>query len=699
MPTPMSNPHAAAAPSAARIEDLLQAVASRVVSWVGKAVDRAADDLAAPGRPSSPAPGREGAAVLGVLRGSRHDLVARIAAAVRTRLADGAQVRPEEAVAPAAQAAPSAPAGSDDGLQLRLIGEEQIDEEIETSRIVQSIEADAEVELQELSALCCGLRQLDHVDPGATPLRPQVCALGLREGLAALPLDAAVRLALLRAIGAALGPQVRLEYIEQARLLAGWGVKPAPFRIRPPVAAPRVTVSHVRTADPTADLGADRSAAASAGDPDAPAGALRKLVQWARATAPSAADEADAQDADEAHLPLRLLPEPGQRTSHENHALARPDAERAMRQLFAQLGELGEVSPAGRQLVQGLNRAGQRLSAQDPSLWSNPDHPWWQLIDRLLDLGAVHDDLDARGQAQLHDSLHHVVTRFQDEPHIDARALRTAADDVHAVATRLLEGEARALLGQVGDLQRDADREELEIALRTQVEQQLRCTSVCGALRRFLVGPWTRAMVGAALKHGQSSEQLARLALVVDDLIRATAQPGRPVSAPQRAVLLRQIADGLAQAELAPRHIETEVADLIAVLRDPPPPEDAAGAWDEPAETMPASMAMELHAGLPTVPLDIGSVDSAAGPAAWVDGLPSGCRCRLFLEGTWMTARLRWVSPTRNLFVFSSRHGRRSHSLTRRMLQKLRHAGLATRVENGMLLAQAIDTLTADTLG
>jgi hypothetical protein len=396
---------------------------------------------------------------------------------------------------------------------------------------------------------------------------------------------------------------------------------------------------------------------------------------------------------------LRLLPEPGQRPGREDRTLPRPEAERAMHQLFAQLGELGEVSPAARQLVQGLHRAGQRLSAQDPTLWSNADHPWWQLIDRLLDLGAVHEDLDARGQAHLHDALQRVVARFQDEPQIDARALHAAAADVHAVATRLLEGEARALLGQVGDLQRDADREELEVALRQQVEQQLRHTGVCGALRRFLVGPWTRAMAGAALRHGQSSEPLARLALVVDDLIRATAQPGRPVSAPQRAVLLRQIADGLAQADLAPRHVQTEVADLIAVLRDPPPLEDEGGAWADPPETLPASMTMELHAGLPTVPLDLGTADTAAGPAAWVEALQAGGRCRLFLDGSWLTARLRWVSPSRNLYVFSSRHGRRAHSLTRRMLQKLRHAGLATRIESGHLLAQAIDTLTADTLG
>ncbi len=668
--------HPRAAP---RTEDLLQAVGTRVIAWVGKAVDRAAAEQASPGRalagPGAPGVKEGHAAVLGALRSGRNDLVARIAAGVRARLAEGGTAA-REAVSP------SAGAGNGGELQLCLIGEEQIDEEIETSRIVQAIEAEAEVELQELSALCSGLRQLDHVDPDATPLRPQVCALGLREGLAALPLDAAVRLPLLRAIGGALAAQLRLEYVEQARLLAGWGVRPAPFRIRPaPTGGTRVTVSHVHRADETAE-------------PEAKGDALRKLVQWARATAPALPEEAA-----EAPLQLRLLSEPSARAEPECRTLPRPQAERAMHHLLAQLGELGEVSTAARQLVQGLHRTGQRLSAQDPTLWSNPEHPWWRLIDRLLDVGAAHHDLDPHGQARWHESLQRIVTRLEDAPHIDAQALQAAADEVLAVATRLLDGEASALLGQVGDLQRHADREELEVALRNQVVQQLSSTGACGALRRFLVGPWTRAMVAAAAKHGQSSEPLARLALVVDDLLRATAHPGRPVSAPQRAVLLRQIADGLAQAELAPRHVEREVADLLAVLRDPPPPEDIGPTWEEAAETMPASMAMELHAGLPTVPLDLGGVDTAAGPAAWVDALQAGARCRLFLGGTWSTARLRWVSPSRNLFVFSCRHGNRSHSLTRRMLHKLRHAGLATRIESGHLVALAIDTLTADTLG
>ena len=57
------------------------------------------------------------------------------------------------------------------------------------------------------------------------------------------------------------------------------------------------------------------------------------------------------------------------------------------------------------------------------------------------------------------------------------------------------------------------------------------------------------------------------------------------------------------------------------------------------------------------------------------------------------------MSTTRKLFVFTGRHGGGTHSLTRRMLTKLRNAGLATAIEPGFMLAQALDTLSESDLG
>jgi hypothetical protein len=192
------------------------------------------------------------------------------------------------------------------------------------------------------------------------------------------------------------------------------------------------------------------------------------------------------------------------------------------------------------------------------------------------------------------------------------------------------------------------------------------------------------------------------MALVVDDLLRATARPGQPVSAAQRAVLLRQVREGLAEAGLASDRVEAELADLHRLLLDPPPlPEPR---WDDAVDTLPMDDAQALQAGLPTVPVlpmgtDFDTMLETAVHQSWLDVLQPGTYCRLFLLGRWMTAQLSWVSASRNLYVFTSRHGERTHSLTRRMLTKLRNAGLATSIESGFLLAQALDGLAQSDFG
>ncbi len=664
----------------------LRAVRQGLEAWVRAAVDHAAEELASSTQRLAVAGGREHTSpVLAVLRKDREDLVLRITQALRAQLS-----------APATGgSAPEAGPAADGVLTLTLIDEAQIDEEIETARIVQLIESEADAELQELNALCSSLRRLGHVDPKAAPLRPLVCAQGLREGLAGLPVEAGTRLLLLRALGSAVGLQMRSVYSQQAQLLNSWGVKPAAFRIKQTAAATRVPADATRPGE-----------LSSPDEPAAAAQSMERLVQWARDTAPAALDE-PASDLSAEHgsentgLSLRLLTDPAP-AGQRGPSLPRPAADQLMQRLFNQLGAQGEVSPAARQLVQGLEWAGRELVKQDPALWSKPEHPWWTLIDRLLAVGAVHEDLGTQDQGTLHTSLNQVVRRIQQAPQLDLQACQQAADEVQAVASQLLEGEASALLDQVSDIQHQADREETESELRLQLVQQLQATPVCGELRRFLVGPWTQAMAAQARHHGPDSGEMAAAALVVDDLIRATAKPGQRVSSAQRAVLLRQASDGLTLAGLPPTRVQAELADLKAVLRDPPPVQDSAddptSAWPEAADSPPADPTLDLHAGLPTVPLAMGDDAQGADPGDWLSTLDAGAYCRLFLQGQWLTAQLRWVSPSRNLFLFNSRHGGRAHSLTRRMLQKLRNAGLATSIEDGFLLAQAMDTLASSTL-
>lgn len=584
-----------------------------------------------------------------------------------------------------------------EALRLTLISEAQIDDEIETARIVQLIESEAEVPLEHLTGLSSRLHGSLRAELVSVPLNPAACACALRRALAELAPEAGMRAGLLRALGSSMGSQMREVYAELARWLQARGVEAVGGRIAGPGDSPLGTATARFAAESLVEV--DR--------PAPPETSMRELVAWAQRTLPAPLDDTAAAGAadvadDTAGLELRLDAEPQPVTSVQRlHPVA---AEGLMRRLFSKLRQQAAQSSSMAGLLSRLEQLARRLAADDPQLWSDPAHPWWQLLDCLLAAADVHDDLAPQGQRELGRSLDTLIGQLLHSPQPDARACLQAARQVQQRASQLLERSAAPGAQDVAELQREADREELELTVRSQVVQQLRSTPTSGLMRRFLMDPWTQVMVALALRHGVQSEPVAAAALVVDDLILATAQPGQKVSRAQRAVLLRQVSQGLAVTSMPKPRIDAELVELAQTLRDPPPfPSHSAEAWqEEPAGPVPAPVLLDLHAGLPTVPLGCGGGgagdEPAPTPLQWLATLQPGVLCRLFLQGMWMTARLSWVAPGQRLFLFQSRHGGRSHTLTQRMLNRLREAGLATSIEDNLLRVQAMDSLVRSTL-
>lgn len=696
--------------------EFMRVVRQSVDGWLDSAIAHALEWLESPSKRQRISVDYEHTAgMLLLLRQRRSDLVRHVAAALREHLdahtaSQGFSDRPPppsaderalrllrglagDASASAAAPAPSAPPSP--ALRLTLISEAQIDSEIETARIVQQVEAAAEAELQELAALCSGLVGRPSVDPAMVPLRPADCARALAEGIDRLAPEQALRPALLRLLGQAVAEQLRPVYTSQIEWLQLRGVSAASFRIVP------TPVGGATPLQPDPATGAF----ASPRLPE-PAESMRTLVERNRRVRPplEPGPESDvpgpaAGDADGAPS-LRLLDAP-RGFDADDGPLPRAVAEEMMRGLFAELHREAGTTPGMAEFLKRLDRLSQRVAAADPALWSDPAHPWWNLLDRLLASGAVQDDLSPPDRRVLRRSLDEAMQRVEEAPRLDDPACFAAADEAQLLASRLLENAAEPPAEEVDALQRLAEREELEATFRGQIVQQLRSTPTSTAMRRFLVGPWTLVLVAAAERGGSDSPAVAAAALVVDDLIRATAQPGRGVSQAQRNVLLRQVSDGLTAAGMPPARREAELSELTELLRDPPEhPFDAQEAWaEEHVEPLPVPFTLDLHAGLPTVPLALpeGAAPEHAAPRAtpedWLDSLQAGACCRLFLQGRWMTVRLHWVGPGHRLFLFHSRQGGRSHSLTRRMLHKLREAGLATSIEDSLLRAQAMDSL------
>jgi len=92
--------------------------------------------------------------------------------------------------------------------------------------------------------------------------------------------------------------------------------------------------------------------------------------------------------------------------------------------------------------------------------------------------------------------------------------------------------------------------------------------------------------------------------------------------------------------------------------------------------------------------LDEPSAGAAAG--AWLRGLRTGIRCKLFLQGQWTTARLIWRSDNGQFYMFSSALAGGAHSMTRRAIERLRVEGLATEVADPSLLQRAVNGMLQD---
>lgn len=547
---------------------------------------------------------------------------------------------------------------------LSLVDEDEIDAGIETLRLARAAEDAAERELQRLAPLASRLQRRDGVHAEAVPLPPATCARALRRALDEQAPPRELRARLVAALGAALCQRLRALYATQVRLLEGWGVEPARYRIRQTVsaAAPRAAAPAAVATGGGTTLSPDLVAS------------LNRLVAWAQRQ-PGA--EGPAAPAGE----LRLLDEPSAMRGNLSAAprqlqpaMARQLMQHLVDQVESQAGD--GTAPAW---IAPMKAAGDRLAAQSAEVFNDFQHPWWQLLDRLLAQAATQG-----GPADVVDrAIAGTLERLQASPALAPRDVAAAVAQIDRATTDWLAHQDEQLGAQAASLADGAERQLLEDAIREQLVARLRSAPPPDGLRRFLLGPWAQAMADAALRDGTDGRALAAQA---DCLERLLAAGQAPLPRDERRLLLTRVRVALETAELDVPRIEAELLDLAAVLRKPEPPREP---WPEPEaarDTAPLDLA--------TVPIDMYEQDAGVDRQAWLDGLSPGDRCRLYLADRWHTARLAWASPSRSLFVFGSRHGAGVHSLTRRALDKLRNAGLATSILPGELLAEALDRVT-----
>ncbi|MGZ5132099.1 MAG: hypothetical protein ACXWJ1_12375, partial [Caldimonas sp.] len=80
-------------------------------------------------------------------------------------------------------------------------------------------------------------------------------------------------------------------------------------------------------------------------------------------------------------------------------------------------------------------------------------------------------------------------------------------------------------------------------------------------------------------------------------------------------------------------------------------------------------------------------------PGRRIEALRAGDRLRIFLQGRWSRVQLLWRSDRSLFFLFAGESPSRTHSITRRALERLSSAGLVQPLEIKSLVQRAVDRM------
>ena len=548
---------------------------------------------------------------------------------------------------------------------LALMSDDDVDEDIESTRVVQGVESAAEWSLRDLRSRLASAPPVPGGSPEEVlPLAPARVVSALCGALHEQTPDAATRLAALRCVAAPLASALANLYQQHAELLSAWGLQPARYTIRrepetrratPSQPAPRV---HEPSSVGVAASQVPALLAHVAAEAGLSAGMQGLMTRLAGPVARSIA--ADPKLLDSVDNPLwRLIDR------------------------LAAIGQLDTVPAPGAFELPLHLRLEPIIAALEASRQPMPAERYAKALAEA--------EAEARGVAD------HTTPGPPPEPApVPFRVTGLAVESTRPANL----GPTPALNeGTPAHVQR---RQALEPLVRGQMVARLRDAHVLPAVKQFLLGPWASAIVQVIAAHGDESAPAQRALGAVESFIEAGSYERRAPLTPAELDCLRlEAADGLAATPGLPAaYARQHVNDLVAALGlwPRPAPETDIFAEEPPApeEPPPERFAWPTHDELATVPiaLDAHNPDEQSLRAceAWLDSLEVGDICRVQRQGQWATLRLNWRSDNGAYFAFGNSTGL-AFCASRRVLGRMRLEGLATTMARGQWLRRAADTL------
>jgi Protein of unknown function (DUF1631) len=375
------------------------------------------------------------------------------------------------------------------------------------------------------------------------------------------------------------------------------------------------------------------------------------------------------------------------------------------------------LRPEYRNVLVRLQVPALRAALSDPQVLGTTDHALWSFVDRIGQASALFPQpADPRALALLA-CCQGLIEELAQAREPGAEAYRGAWGRLGLFLTEQLQSQLRAAEPALEALQRAERRELLEQTLSKRLVDQMVPLRTSPTVRRFVTGAWAKVLAEAMLRYGEQAETTRGYIKLVDELLWSVQLPDHPQSR-QRLLsllptLLQRLRAGMALINLPAPEQQAMLDELMAIhtealrpgtrggaaaltpeeivqrMRDEVlPPTTGHGAFGDSVidlssmETVPAEM-------LPTQPAG----DEADDPGKRVEALRAGDTLRLFLRGRWARVQLLWRSDRSLYFLFASEVPGRTHSVTRRALERLGSAGLLQALEDKTLVQRATNSL------
>jgi Protein of unknown function (DUF1631) len=374
-----------------------------------------------------------------------------------------------------------------------------------------------------------------------------------------------------------------------------------------------------------------------------------------------------------------------------------------------------------------------KAALMDAAFFASSSHPARRLIDRIATASAgwePYGDENERFRSEVERVVREVLIQFDRDVTVFERLLSEFDAFLGEIRPRDSDPVARAKRA----LEEAEKREILTINTTIQVRRAFDRVELEPYLRDFLLGAWVQVLVAATVRDDETKGFSKRFREVIHEVVWSV-QPKATADERKRLVTLipamtRILRDGLALIRMAQRDQDEFFQQLMGSHAMSVKPTDQAtyikhslqsselrvklegikltGAF--PMTTVPGGIRVPTDAlmraaaehkvdlSVPEPLTDIGELDRTA--EAKIDQNVAS-----WTRGTWfeiwnghefIKARLRWISPLRTLFMFSSGVDNKAHVMSPELIRTYLRRSYIRPLESEPLMRRAVDAVVSE---